>query len=80
MSVHLVKCTNLRFGIPDAHEINAPVANLPDGARVRFKFRNDSFVLCFVKTQSVITSYHPEFKDGQWHLNESYRQGCNHRL
>ncbi len=76
----LIVTTHFIFGVPTDEQLSAPFANLPEGARVRWRFRAREFARCFVKTANGIAEYSPEFINGKWHLNEEFRQGLNLRV
>ncbi len=77
MKATLVSLTGIIRGVPTDEQKSAPVHGLPEGAKIRFRFRNDDFARCFVKTPHGIKHYIPEFIDGAWILNPKLQQGEN---
>ena len=57
------------FGVVPAQVI----VNLPAGAAVRYKFRQDEFAIVFVKTPTRIASYYiVTDRKGNWCLDERF--------
>jgi hypothetical protein len=79
MAATLIRLSHFVRGIPTEEQRSAPLANAPYDAKVRFRFRNTDWARCYVKTESGIAEYIPEFKDGKWWIDESLCQGFNPR-
>lgn len=75
----IIGLTGIVFGIPDEATRALPIRDLPNGARVRLRFRNQDFGRAFVCTREGIRHFILQEKDGAFVLNPQFEQGVNVR-
>ena len=73
MAITLVGTTGKTWGAVEPRQI----VNIPEGAKVRVRIRNDDFVRAFVKQGRKIDHYIVQEIGGAWFLNPAWLQGTN---
>lgn len=73
---------NLRgafYGIPTEQEKRAPIVFHDGiaGGRVRWRFRKEDLVRLFVRTETGVRHFVPDYENGCWHVREDTEQGEN---